>query len=77
MKWFAYVSVRVRTKDGQVAEAVDITQPVGIEVEYEMLQSGYEIRVYYHVVNEEGIVASYPWITILPGEKNLVRSDVM
>jgi len=50
-------SVRVRTKDGRVTETVDISQPVSIEVEYEVLKPGYEIRVYYHVINEEGIEA--------------------
>ena len=50
-------AIRVRTQDGQVTETVDIRQPVSIEVEYEVLQSGYELRVYYHVFNEEGIEA--------------------
>ena len=50
-------AIRVRTQDGQVTETVDIRQPVSIEVEYEVLQSGYELRVYYHLINEEGIEA--------------------
>ena len=50
-------SVRVRTEEGQVSEAVDIRQPVGIEMEYEVLQPGYELFVYFHVMNEEGIEA--------------------
>ena len=47
----------MRTQDGQVTETVDIRQPVSIEVEYEVLQSGYELRVYFHLINEEGIEA--------------------
>ncbi len=51
------VAVRVKTEDGQVVEAVDIRHPVGIEMEYEILQPGYVFRVYYHVMNDEGIEA--------------------
>jgi len=50
-------SVRVRRADGQVSEAVDIRQPVCLEMEYEVLQPGFELLVYYHVMNEEGIEA--------------------
>jgi len=50
-------SIRVRTKDGRVTEAVDISQPVSIEMEYEVLQSGYVLDITYHLVNEEGIKA--------------------
>jgi len=50
-------SIRVRTQDGRVTDTVDIRQPVGIEIEYEVLQPGYELRVYYHVLNEDGIEA--------------------
>ena len=53
-------SVRLRTKEGQVAEAVDISQPIGIEMEYDILQPGYEFLVYYHIVNEEGVEAFTP-----------------
>ncbi len=49
--------VRVRGNDGQVSDVADISQPVRIEIEYEVLQPGYELRVYYHLVNEEGIEA--------------------
>jgi len=50
-------SVRVRNKDGRVAEAVDICQPISIEVEYEMLQSGYMLDITCHFVTEEGVKA--------------------
>ena len=50
-------AVRVKTKDGRITDTADIRQPVGIEMEYEVLQPGYELMVYYHVFNEEGIEA--------------------
>ncbi|MCB0471667.1 MAG: hypothetical protein KDC56_01270, partial [Flavobacteriaceae bacterium] len=49
--------VRVRANDGFVSEAVDISQPLQIEIEYEVLQPGHEFRLYIHVFNEEGIEA--------------------
>jgi len=50
-------SVRVKTKDGRVVDAVDISQPVSVEMEYEVLQSGYMFELTYHFVNEAGIKA--------------------
>ncbi len=49
------LAVRVRTEDGQVADAVDIRRPVGIEMEFEVLQPGYVLTPNYHFFNEEGI----------------------
>lgn len=48
-------AVRVRTEDGEVTEAVDIRRPVGIEMEYDVLQPGQVLMPYYDVVNQEGI----------------------
>ncbi len=48
-------AMRVKTKDGHVTETVDIRQPVGIEMEYEVLQPQKRLFIYFHVVNEEGI----------------------
>lgn len=53
-------AVRVRTNDGLVSETVDISRPVRIELEYEVLQPGYVMRISYYVFNEEGIVAFMP-----------------
>jgi lipopolysaccharide transport system ATP-binding protein len=52
--------VRVRTHDGLVSDVTDISQPVRIEIEYEVLQPDYVLRIYYHVFNEEGIEAFLP-----------------
>ncbi|RJR20785.1 MAG: ATP-binding cassette domain-containing protein [Nitrospiraceae bacterium] len=48
-------SVRVRPEGGEVAEAVDIRKSTAIEIEYDVLQSGYVFMIYFHVVNDEGV----------------------
>jgi len=48
-------AVRVRTEDGQIKEAIDIRNPVGIEMEFEVLKPGYVLGPNYHFFNEEGI----------------------
>jgi lipopolysaccharide transport system ATP-binding protein len=50
-------AVRVRTADGRIADTIDIQRPVGIEVEYEVLQPGYVILSYNHLFNKEGTLA--------------------
>lgn len=49
------LSVKVKTEDGVVSEVVDIRRPVGIEMEYEVLQAGYVLVPYYHFINDEGV----------------------
>jgi lipopolysaccharide transport system ATP-binding protein len=51
------LAVRVRTEDGQIADAIDIRRPVGIEMEYQVLESGHILTPNYHFFNEEGICA--------------------
>lgn len=50
-------AVRVRTEDGRTTDVVDIRQPVGIEMEYEVLKPGYVLLPYFHFFNEEGVLA--------------------
>ena len=50
-------AVRVQTEDGQVADTVDIRRPVRVEMEYEVLKSGYVLLPNLHFYNEEGIEA--------------------
>ncbi|HKC63766.1 MAG TPA: ABC transporter ATP-binding protein [Pyrinomonadaceae bacterium] len=50
-------AVRVRTEDGKITEAIDIRQPVGIEMEFEVLQPGNVLAPNFHFFNEEGICA--------------------
>ena len=48
-------AVRVRTEDGQITDAVDIRRPVALEMEYEVLRSGYVLSAYFGFYNEEGV----------------------
>ena len=48
-------AIRVKTENGQVNDVMDISKPVTIEIEYEVLQAGYVLTVYYRVKNEAGI----------------------
>ncbi len=48
-------AVRVLDKDGTLAEAVEITDPVTVEMEYELLESGHEVVPNVHFHNEQGI----------------------
>ena len=50
-------AVRVRTEDGRIPEAIDIRQPVGIEIEFDVLQPGSVLVPNYHFFNEEGVCA--------------------
>ena len=48
------VAVRVKTEDGEITETVDIRQPCTIEMEYEVLQSGFVLIPNYNFYNQEG-----------------------
>lgn len=48
-------AVRVRTEDGAVADVMDISKPVAIEMEFQVLQSGYVLIPNYHFFNEHGV----------------------
>jgi lipopolysaccharide transport system ATP-binding protein len=50
-------AVRVRTEDGEIAAAVDIRRPVGIEMEYDVIKPGYLLLPYFMFYNEEGVLA--------------------
>lgn len=47
-------AVRVRNQRLEVAEAMDIRQPVYVELEYEVLNGGRQLLPHFHVHNEEG-----------------------
>ena len=49
------LAVRVKTEDGEIAYTADIRQPVGIEMEYEVLQPGHLLLPSYWVSNEQGV----------------------
>jgi lipopolysaccharide transport system ATP-binding protein len=48
-------AVRVRSQDGQICESVDISCPVAIEMEFDVLESGHVLVPGYHVINQEGV----------------------
>jgi lipopolysaccharide transport system ATP-binding protein len=48
-------AVRIRTEEGQIAEAVDIRRPIVVEMEYDVLKSGCVLMPHHHVHNEQGI----------------------
>jgi lipopolysaccharide transport system ATP-binding protein len=48
-------SVHVRLEDGQVSSHVDIRKPVGIEMEFEVLQPGHVLVPNIRFQNEEGL----------------------
>jgi lipopolysaccharide transport system ATP-binding protein len=50
-------AVRVRTQDGRVTEEIDIREPVGIEMEFEVLQPGHVLVPNHHFFNDEGVCA--------------------
>jgi lipopolysaccharide transport system ATP-binding protein len=49
-------AVRVRSEDGELVDTVDIRRPVGIELEYEVLQPGYVFHPHFGVRNEDGVM---------------------
>lgn len=48
-------AVRVKDDSGRIADAVDIRRPVGIEMEYEVVNSGYILMPHFMFRNEEGM----------------------
>jgi lipopolysaccharide transport system ATP-binding protein len=48
-------AVRVINEDGEMAETIDIRRPVGIEMEFEVLQAGRNLVPNYTFTNEEGV----------------------
>ena len=48
-------SVRVVAEDGRTCDAVDIRQPVGIEMIFDVLEEGWSLFPSYDVYNEEGL----------------------
>jgi lipopolysaccharide transport system ATP-binding protein len=50
-------AVRVRLADGTISETIDIREPVGVELEYDVLKPGFIIFPNYAVFTAEGIMA--------------------
>jgi lipopolysaccharide transport system ATP-binding protein len=47
-------AVRVKSEDGRITEALDIRRPIVIEMDYEVLESGYRLLPHFHLLNEAG-----------------------
>lgn len=50
-------AVRVKLKDGQIANSVDIREPVTIEIEFEVLKPNYVLLPHLGFWNEQGVCA--------------------
>lgn len=48
-------AVRVKNESGQVSNTIDIRRPVSIEMEYDVLKSGYVLLPHFQFYNEEGL----------------------
>jgi lipopolysaccharide transport system ATP-binding protein len=48
------LSVRIKDNHGQVFQSFDIRKPIGIEMEYEILKSGFLLLPHHNLFNEEG-----------------------
>jgi lipopolysaccharide transport system ATP-binding protein len=49
------VAARVCAADGRTTEAADIRRPVGVELTYDVLESGHVLVPNFHFTNEEGV----------------------
>jgi lipopolysaccharide transport system ATP-binding protein len=48
-------AIRVQNEDGQIPDSFDIRKPIGIHMEYEVLQPGHLLVPNFNVYNEEGL----------------------
>ena len=48
-------AVRGRDEAGKVQEAMDIRRPVGVEMEFEVLQAGHSMMPHYHFYDQNGV----------------------
>jgi lipopolysaccharide transport system ATP-binding protein len=49
-------AVRICNEDGRVTESIDIRNPVGLQIEFEVMQPGRVLAPNFHVYNEEGLI---------------------
>ena len=48
-------AIRVRTRTGETAEAIDIREPVGIEIDFEVLEAGHLVVPHFYLWNADNI----------------------
>jgi lipopolysaccharide transport system ATP-binding protein len=51
------LAVRIRKEDGTITDVADIREPVGVEMEYEVLKPDHKMLSYIYVLNDKGIRA--------------------
>lgn len=49
--------VRIKNESDQLAPAIDIREPVGFEMTFEVIKEGYTLLPHFQLVSEEGVVA--------------------
>jgi lipopolysaccharide transport system ATP-binding protein len=49
-------AVRVRTRDGNVSDSIDIRKPIGIDIEYDVMQPGHRLLPHFYLWNEHGVM---------------------
>jgi lipopolysaccharide transport system ATP-binding protein len=49
-------AIRIRDEDMQIADAVDIRRPVGVELEYDVLRPGHILLPHYVMHNAHGVI---------------------
>ena len=49
-------AVRVKTEGGQIASALDIREPIRLEIEYEVTKTGYQLVPVFNFYNDEDVV---------------------
>src|SRR5262249_24798943 len=54
-------AVRVVTEDGTITDLLDVRRPVGLQIEYEVLRSGYTLLPHFTVHTESGVLAFIAW----------------
>lgn len=50
-------AIRIINNDGKIAESVDIRESFSVEMEYEVLQSGYVLLPHFYFFTQEGVCA--------------------
>jgi lipopolysaccharide transport system ATP-binding protein len=47
----------VREQNGQIADTIDIREPVSVEMEYDVIKPGYKLMAHLQFYNDEGVHA--------------------
>jgi lipopolysaccharide transport system ATP-binding protein len=53
---WADLAVRMRDEHGELVDTVDIRRPVGVELEYEVLEPGHVFHPHFGLRNEDGVM---------------------